>query len=370
MNKTIALLPGDGIGKEVMFGAEEILKAIGEQYHHTFTFQYGRIGGDALDHTGEPLPSETLEICKKSDAVLLGAVGGPKWEENSPELRPEKGLLKLRKELNLYANIRPVKAYESLADHSPFKREVVNGVDMVIVRELTGGLYFGKPSERQFTKGEESAVDTLFYSKKEVRRIIKTAFEMAQTRRKKVTSVDKANVLESSRMWRETAEEISKEFPEVTLEHMLVDNAAMQLLKNPSQFDVIVTENMFGDILSDEASVLTGSLGMLPSASLSEGGLHLYEPVHGSAPDIAGKNLSNPLAMILSAAMMLRMSFGLEAEAEVIENAVERVLDGGKLTSDLAKGNAGVLTTQQMIEEVKVCIADNDAILSIMEAYA
>ncbi|MCD7032878.1 3-isopropylmalate dehydrogenase [Metabacillus sp. GX 13764] len=370
MKKTIAMLPGDGIGKEVMDGAKEILKAIGEQFHHTFTFQYGKIGGEALDHQNDPLPEETLALCKNSDAVLLGAVGGPKWESNSPEKRPEKGLLRLRKDMKLHANIRPVKAYESLADHSPFKKEYVENVDMVIVRELTGGLYFGKPSERQHAGGKESAVDTLFYSKEEVDRIIRTAFEMAKGRKMKVTSVDKANVLESSRMWRETAEEIAKEYPDIELEHMLVDNAAMQLIKNPARFDVIVTENMFGDILSDEASVLTGSLGMLPSASLSEEGLHLYEPVHGSAPDIAGKNLANPLAMILSAAMMLRQSFGMEAEAEAVENAVKRVLDGGKLTPDLAVKGKTILSTVEMVEEVKAVLAEEDAILSIMEAYA
>ncbi|MBS2969920.1 3-isopropylmalate dehydrogenase [Metabacillus sp. KIGAM252] len=370
MKKTIAMLPGDGIGKEVMQGAQEVLSVIAEQFGHEFIFTSGLIGGSAIDQRGGPLPAETLELCRNADAIMLGAVGGPKWDREPADNRPERGLLALRKELGLYANIRPVKAYECLTDHSPFKKSVLNGVDFVIVRELTGGLYFGKPSERSGKGGEESAVDTLFYTKEEVRRILAAAFEMAAGRRKKVTSVDKANVLESSRMWRETAEEVKADYPDVELEHMLVDNAAMQLIKNPSQFDVLVTENMFGDILSDEASVLTGSLGMLPSSSLSLNGLHLYEPVHGSAPDIAGKNKANPLAMILSAAMMLRTSFGMEEEAKAVERAVQHVLDAGKRTGDLAFKNDHPLTTAEMIDEIKEGLADDNAILHIMEAYA
>ncbi|MGD6816758.1 3-isopropylmalate dehydrogenase [Metabacillus sp. 113a] len=370
MKKTIAMLPGDGIGKEVMQGAQEVLSVIAEQYGHEFHFTSGLIGGSAIDQHSEPLPAETVELCRQADAVMLGAVGGPKWDQEPPAGRPEKGLLALRKELGLYANIRPVKAYECLSGRSPFKQSVLEGVDFVIVRELTGGLYFGKPSERSFKGGEESAVDTLYYTKKEVKRILNAAFELAAQRKKKVTSVDKANVLESSRMWRETAEEVKAEYPGIELEHMLVDNAAMQLIKNPAQFDVIVTENMFGDILSDEASVLTGSLGMLPSSSLSTGGLHLYEPVHGSAPDIAGENKANPLAMILSSAMLLRTSFGLREEADAVERAVQHVLDAGKRTGDLAVDQERSLTTAEMIEEVKEGLADDNAILHIMEAYA
>jgi 3-isopropylmalate dehydrogenase len=353
MKKRIAVLPGDGIGKEVVKGAIEVLQAVGERFGHQFQFSYGKIGGSAIDAAGTPLPDETLELCKESDAVMLGAVGGPKWDRQPPHLRPEKGLLKIRKELNLYANLRPIE-----------------GVDMLMVRELTGGLYFGKPSERTQQNGKDAVVDTLFYQKEEMRRVIKLAFELAGSRRGKVTSVDKANVLESSRMWREVAEEIAKQYPEVALEHMLVDNAAMQMIKNPKQFDVVVTENMFGDILSDEASVLTGSLGMLPSASISENGPYLYEPIHGSAPDIQGKNAANPIAMILSAAMMLRLSFGMEEEAEAVENAVNQVLEAGYRTRDIVSFGKKVVTTSEMIEEVKATLLDNEAILNIMGAYA
>jgi 3-isopropylmalate dehydrogenase len=370
MKKTIAVLPGDGIGKEVTQGAVSVLQAVGERFGHQFTFTFASIGGGAIDALGTPLPDETIEVCKKSDAVLLGAVGGPKWDGLPGHLRPEKGLLRIRKELNLYANLRPVSYYAATAEISPLRPEIIAGADMLVVRELTGGLYFGKPSERSSQDGEDSVVDTLFYKKKEIERVIRLAFQLADQRRKKVTSVDKANVLESSRVWRETAEEIAREYPEVTLEHMLVDNAAMQLIKNPKQFDVLVTENMFGDILSDEASVLTGSLGMLPSASISEGGPYLYEPIHGSAPDIEGQNIANPIAMILSAAMMLRTSFGLEAEAEAIENAVQQVLESGSKTSDIALNGQKSIGTAEMIEEIKATILDNQAILNIMNCYA
>ncbi|RSD23345.1 3-isopropylmalate dehydrogenase [Mesobacillus subterraneus] len=370
MEKRIAVLPGDGVGKEVTRGAVSILEAAGELFGHKFHFSYGAIGGEAIDDHGTPLPEHTLNLCKTSDAVLLGAVGGPKWDRLPGHIRPEKGLLKIRKELGLYANVRPVQYYSSISGVSPLRKDVVEGVDMVVVRELTGGLYFGKPSERTFQKGEAAAVDTLFYQKKEIERVIRYAFELASTRKGKVTSVDKANVLESSRMWRETAEEVAKEYPGVQLEHMLVDNAAMQLIKNPRQFDVLVTENMFGDILSDEASVLTGSLGMLPSASVSEEGPYLYEPIHGSAPDIAGMDAANPIAMILSAAMMLRMSFGLYAEAEAIENAVKQVLDAGSRTRDIALFGSGTVSTSAMIEEIKAALLDNEAIYNIMGAYA
>lgn len=369
MKKSIALLPGDGIGKEVVEATVEVLKVIGEQFNHQFQFTYGLIGGDAIDQKGNPLPEETITICKESDAIILGAVGGPKWDHNPVELRPERGLLALRKELDLFANLRPIKTFESLLDSSPLKKEYVNGVDFVIVRELTGGLYFGKPSERIVRDGEEAVVDTLLYKRYEIERILVSAFEIAQKRRKHVTSVDKANVLESSRVWREVAEEVATRYPDVTLEHMLVDNAAMQLIRSPRQFDVIATENMFGDILSDEASMITGSLGMLSSASLSSGGLHLYEPVHGSAPDIAGQNIANPIATILSAATLLRQSFGLEEEAKAIEKAVENVLNSGKRTADLAEGGKSI-STKQMSEEIINALADDQDIINIMETYS
>ncbi|WP_210366716.1 3-isopropylmalate dehydrogenase [Bacillus sp. REN3] len=370
MHKRIAVLPGDGVGKEVTKGAVSVLQAAGELFGHKFQFTYGEIGGNAIDEHGTPLPQQTIDLCKSSDAVLLGAVGGPKWDRLPGHIRPEKGLLKIRKDLGLYANIRPVHYYSSISDISPLRREVIEGADMVVVRELTGGLYFGKPSERTVEKGEASAVDTLFYKKKEMERVLRYAFKLASGRRGKVTSVDKANVLESSRMWRETAEEIAKDFPGIELDHMLVDNAAMQLIKNPRQFDVMVTENMFGDILSDEASVLTGSLGMLPSASISANGPYLYEPIHGSAPDIAGQNAANPIAMILSVAMMLRLSFGLKEEADAVEHAVSQVLDSGSRTRDIARDGAVPLTTQEMTDEIKAALLDNEAIMNIMGVYA
>ncbi|MFJ7974712.1 3-isopropylmalate dehydrogenase [Peribacillus sp. NPDC096379] len=362
MKRKIAVLPGDGIGKEVTGGAVEILEAVAERFEHEFTFEYGQIGGAAIDATGQPLPDETIELCKSSDAILLGAVGGPKWDSQPTHLRPERGLLKIRKDLNLYANLRPISYFSSLSEASPLKQEIIEDVDFIIVRELTGGLYFGKPSERTIFEGKEAVVDTLFYQKEEMRRIIELSFEIASQRQKKVTSVDKANVLESSRLWRETAEEVAKNYPDVTLEHMLVDNAAMQLIRNPRQFDVVVTENMFGDILSDEASVLTGSLGMLSSASISVDGPSLFEPIHGSAPDIAGKNVANPLATILSAAYMLRLSFGMEKEAEAVEKAVHSVLDSGFRTIDIAGSNTESLSTEEMIAEVKAALLNEVAI--------
>lgn len=369
MKAKIAVLPGDGIGQEITNGAVEVLRAIGERFDHQFSFVYGKIGGKAIDEEGTPLPNETIEICRESDAILLGAVGGPKWDHHPPHLRPEKGLLTIRKELQLYANLRPTSYFASLADSSPLKKEFIEGVDMLMVRELTGGLYFGKPSERVDRNGKDAVVDTLFYEKEEMERVIELAFELAQKRNKKVTSVDKANVLESSRMWREVAEQMSEKYPDVTLEHMLVDSAAMQLIRNPRQFDVVVTENMFGDILSDEASVLTGSLGMLPSASLSLSGPYLYEPIHGSAPDIAGKNIANPIGMILSAAMMLRYSFQLEKEAKAVENAVTNVLDAGYRTGDIFIQNSKRVSTTEMIEQIRATILDNEAILNIMNCY-
>lgn len=352
LEKKIAVLPGDGIGKEIVAGAIEVLKVVAEEYNHQFIFEYGRLGGEAIDVDGTPLPQATVDLCKDSDAILLGAVGGPKWDQNTPALRPEAGLLAIRKELELFANLRPVQAISSLTDASTLKKEVIDGVDLMIVRELTGGIYFGSPRERREENGQKMVVDTLSYTNEEIERIIRKAFELAMIRNKKVTSVDKANVLESSRVWREIANEVAKDFPEVELEHMLVDNAAMQLIRAPKQFDVMVTENMFGDILSDEASMLTGSLGMLSSASLSANGLGLYEPAHGSAPDIAGQNKANPLATILSTAMMLKYSFNLIEEGNVIEEAVNRVLEKGYRTADISEENTKLTSTTEMVEQV------------------
>jgi 3-isopropylmalate dehydrogenase len=351
MKKQIAVLPGDGIGPEITEGAIKVLQAAAEKFGHDFSFQKGLIGGAAIDETGEPLPKETLQVCEQSDAILLGAVGGYKWDNLPGDQRPEKGLLAIRKSLDLFANLRPVQAFKSLSNASTLKEEVIEGVDLMIVRELTGGIYFGEPRERRGENNEE-VVDTLHYTKREIERIIEKAFQLAMLRDKKVTSVDKANVLESSRMWRETAEEIAKKYPEVELEHLLVDNAAMALIRNPKQFDVMVTENMFGDILSDEASMLTGSLGMLPSASLSANGPGLFEPVHGSAPDIAGQGKANPLATILSAAMMLKYAFEMKEESAAIEEAVEEVLEAGYRTADIVEENTKVLTTNEMVDVV------------------
>lgn len=351
MKKQIAILPGDGIGTEVAEGAMNVLTNIAKTFGHVFEFQKGLIGGCAIDDRGTPLPTETVELCKASDAILLGAVGGPKWDHVPSDKRPEKGLLALRKSLDLFANLRPVTVFDSLAHASTLKFDVVKGVDLLIVRELTGGLYFGEPSER-LGENEDAVVDTLYYTKAEIERIVKKGFELAQVRRKKLTSVDKANVLESSRMWRETVEKIAPQFPDVDIDHRLVDDMAMQLIRNPKQFDVIVTENLFGDILSDEASMMTGSLGMLPSASLSAEGPGLYEPVHGSAPDIAGQGKANPLAMILSAAMMLKYSFRLDEEAAAIEAAVQQVLQAGLRTADIAEESSTVISTTEMVDKV------------------
>lgn len=351
MEMKVAVLPGDGIGPEVAESAIKVLEKIADKYGHKFEFTKGLIGGCAVDEKGTPLPDETLEMCRNSDAILLGAVGGYKWDKLPSDLRPEKGLLKLRKSLDLFANLRPVTVFDSLAHASTLKFDVVSGVDLMIVRELTGGLYFGRPSERR-GENQDSVVDTLEYTRYEIERIVRKGFELAQVRRKKLTSVDKANVLESSRMWREIVEEIAFEYPDVEYEHRLVDDAAMQLIRNPKQFDVIVTENLFGDILSDEASMLTGSLGMLPSASLSQNGPGLYEPVHGSAPDIAGQGKANPLAMILSAAMMLKYSFQLDEEAKAIERAIIQVLDAGFRTPDIAESDSKIVSTKEITEKV------------------
>ncbi|MTD32221.1 3-isopropylmalate dehydrogenase [Planomicrobium sp. YIM 101495] len=348
MEKTIAILPGDGIGPEVTAAAVKVLRTIAMRYGHSFTMKEADIGGAAIDRYGEPLPDETITACEQSDAILLGAVGGPKWDKNPADKRPEKGLLGIRKHFDLYANIRPVKAFPSLLSSSPLKKEVAENVDMVILRELTGGLYFGEPKRRN----ERSAIDTLVYTKEEIKRIVTQAFEIARTRRGKVTSVDKANVLETSKLWRQVVEEVREGYPDVDVDHLYVDAAAMKLITEPSTFDVIVTENMFGDILSDEASVITGSLGMLPSASVRADGFGLYEPVHGSAPDLAGENKANPSAAILSAAMMLRHSFGFHTEASAIEEAVKSVLEDGYGTGDVCGGDKQVVSTTRFAEKV------------------
>ena len=357
MNATITLLPGDGIGPEVVAEGRKALEAIASRFRHTFTFVEALAGGVAIDETGVPLPDASLAACRAGDAVLLGAVGGPKWSDLRASVRPEQGLLRLRKELGLFANLRPVKVMPALVDASPLKPEVVTGVDLVIVRELTGGLYFGQPQGRRDDEGGRAAVDTRIYTEAEIERLMRVAFELARGRRKKVTSVDKANVLASSRLWREVAHEVARDYPEVAYEDVLVDACAMHLMRRPADFDVIATENMFGDILSDEASMLAGSLGMLPSASLGDGSSGLYEPVHGTAPDIAGRGLANPLATILSAAMLLRTSLGLEDEGAAIERAVEAVLAAGQRTADLAAPGQPAVSTRIMGDLVAAAIA-------------
>ncbi len=335
--KKIAVIKGDGIGPEIIVEAQKVLAALTAKTGVEFEYTDVLMGGVAIDATGVPLPDETVEICKKSDAVLLGAVGGLKWDTLPGNLRPEAGLLGIRKALGLYANLRPATIHDALIDASTLKPEVVRGVDIMAVRELTGGVYFGERGRGTETTGEAYAYDTDKYNTMEIERIARSAFDIAMKRGKKLCSVDKANVLESSRLWRETVIKIAPEYPEVELSHMYVDNAAMQLIRYPLQFDVIVTSNLFGDILSDEASMLTGSIGMLPSASLGKPGEPgMYEPIHGSAPDIAGKNLANPLGTILSVAMMLRYSLGLETEAKMIEAAVTKVLEDGYRTKDIA----------------------------------
>ncbi|WP_033828062.1 3-isopropylmalate dehydrogenase [Bacillus andreraoultii] len=346
MEKQIVCLPGDGIGPEIMQSAKRILTTIGEYFHHQFTFNEYAIGGDSIERFGIPLTDETVEACKRADAVLLGAVGGPQWDTLPADIRPEKGLLKIRKDLMLFANLRPIKGFSPLLHASPLKEEIIKDSDILIVRELTSGLYFGKPSERR--DGGNVVVDTLYYERHEIERIVEKAFQFAQMRRKHLTSVDKANVLESSKLWREIVNEKRNEYPDVKVDHLYVDAASMKLITNPSQFDVIVTENMFGDILSDEASVLTGSLGLLPSASVRSDSFGLYEPIHGSAPDIAGKGVANPIGMILSAAFMLRSSFQMEEEAQVIEEAVNETLLQGYHTPDLPLENGITVGTEQL----------------------
>ncbi len=345
--KKIAVIAGDGIGPEVVGEALKVMKKTEELFGYQFEVEHGLFGGIAIDEKGTPLPQETLELCKGADAVLLGAVGGPKWDNNSKELRPETGLLGIRKELGLFSNIRPATVFDCLKEASTLKPEVLEGTDLIVVRELTGGIYFGEKFRREGANGEE-AVDTCVYNVKEVERIVRQAFDIAMTRGKRLASVDKANVLETSRLWREVVNRIAPEYPEVELEHVLVDNCAMQLLRRPSSFDVIVTENMFGDILSDEAAMLTGSIGMLSSASLGEGSFGLYEPVHGSAPDIAGQGISNPIATILSVALMYRLTFGYHEAAALIENAVKEVLDAGHRTTDIAVDKSKAIGTTAM----------------------
>jgi 3-isopropylmalate dehydrogenase len=343
MKAIIAVLAGDGIGPEVTAEGVKVLQAVARKFGHSFEFRAGIIGGCAIDKTGTALPPETLATCKGSDAILLGAVGGPKWDDPNAAVRPEQGLFAIRKEMQLFANLRPVTCHPKLINASPIKPEVLKGVDLLVVRELTGGLYFGEKK-----KTADSASDLCAYTGDEVRRVVRRAAEFARGRRKKLTSVDKANAMETSRLWRRVATEVVRnEFPDITLEHILVDSCAMFLVRKPAYFDVIVTENLFGDILTDEASVLAGSMGLLPSASLGEGKFGLYEPIHGSAPDIAGKGIANPYATILSAAMLLRHSLGLEAEAVAVEKAVYAVVDRGVLPVDIAPtGTQGASTIE------------------------
>ena len=356
----IAVLPGDGIGPEITVQAVRVLEAVARRFGFELTFTEALIGGAAYDVTGHPLPQETVDLCHSSDAVLLGAVGGPKWDELPAHLRPEAGaLLPLRKELGLYANLRPVQVFQALLNASTLKPEVVEGLNLLVVRELTGGLYFGKKYRETLSDGTVKVVDTLEYTTPEIERITRMAFELARKRRHKVSSVDKANVLESSRLWREVVTDVAKDYPDVELDHILVDNCAMQLVKNPRQFDVLVTENMFGDILSDQASMLSGSLGMLASASIG-GKIGLYEPSHGSAPKYAGMQRANPIATILSGAMLLRFSLNLMEASDCIERAVTRVLDLGCRTADLMEEGKTLVNTIEMgdriIEQIDACV--------------
>lgn len=357
MKCNLAVIKGDGIGPEIVTEAMKVLDKIGEVYHHTFDYEQILMGGCSIDATGVPLTDEAVNVAKSKDAVLLGSIGGntstSPWYQLPPNLRPEAGLLKIRKELGLFANLRPAMLYDELKDACPLKAEIAErGFDMMIMRELTGGLYFGERST-EVIDGVVTAHDNLIYNENEIRRIAKKGFEIAMKRRKNVISVDKANVLDSSRLWRKVVEEVAKDYPEVTYTHMLVDNCAMQLVKDPAQFDVVLTENMFGDILSDEASMITGSIGMLPSASLNETKFGMYEPSGGSAPDIAGQNKANPIATILSAAMMLRFTFDLDKEADAIENAVKQVLSEGYRTCDIVSEGTTLVACDEMGDLIK-----------------
>ncbi len=353
MQAKIVTLPGDGIGPEVVAEALRVLDRVAAHYGHTFVYQEAMIGGCAIDATGTSLPDSTLEMCASADAVLLGAVGGPQWSDPTSSVRPEQGLLKLRHHFDLFANLRPVRAYPALSKHAPLRAELLADVDILFVRELTSGAYFGPRAEQ----GDgDQAYDTMLYTVDQVRRVAKVAFEAARKRRGKVASVDKANVLASMRLWRRTVNEVAASYPDVALDHVLVDACAMHLLRRPATFDVVLAENMFGDILSDEASVLAGSLGMLPSASLNEGTFGVYEPIHGSAPDIAGQGLANPTGTILSAAMLLRHSLNLDAEARAIESAVERALEEGARTADIADPAYATLSTSAYTDRVLECM--------------
>ena len=344
----IAVLPGDGIGQEVTPEAVRVLRAVGKGAGVSFEFEEALVGGAALDATGSPLAPGALALCRRAHAILFGAVGGPKWEGVAHEVRPERGLLALRKELDLYANLRPAKCFPMLVDASPLKRSVVEGTDLMVIRELTGGLYFGEPrGVERFADGGARAVNTMAYTSREIERIARTGFEVARKRKKRLASVDKANVLVVSQLWREVVTRVAGDYPDVTLEHVLVDNCAMALVQRPTQFDTLVTENTFGDILSDEAAILAGSMGMLPSASLG-GAVGLYEPVHGTAPDIAGRGIANPIAAILSAAMLLRYSLDMQQEADRVERAVQRVLEQGHRTADIAAAGVRPAGTREM----------------------
>ena len=357
MQATIAVLAGDGVGPEVAAEAQKVLLAVADRFGHSFEFADGLIGGVAIDQTGSALPEATVNLCQASNAVLLGAVGGPKWDDPNAPVRPEQGLLAIRKELGLYANLRPVRVHPLLAEATPLKTDLVRDVDVLVMRELTGGIYFGDRDRGADATGE-FAYDTMRYTTGEIERIVRIAATAAQGRRNKLTSVDKANVLGVSRLWRATTEALmAREFPDVELEHILVDAAAMFLIQQPARFDVIVTGNMFGDILTDEASVLAGSMGLLPSASLGDGGPGLFEPIHGSAPDIAGKGIANPIGMVLSAAMLCRYSLQLEAEADAIEAAVDAVINDGARTIDIAADKADALSTVQMGDRIVSAIA-------------
>ncbi|WP_343363761.1 3-isopropylmalate dehydrogenase [Listeria seeligeri] len=347
MTYKITSLAGDGIGPEIMTAGIQVLQAIVKKYQHTFEIESHLFGGAGIDATGNPIPDSTLKACQNADAILLGAIGGPKWDNAAK--RPEDGLLALRKALGLFANIRPIQVPSSISHLSPLKKDIVEGTDFIVVRELTGGLYFGEPKHWN----EDAAVDSLTYTRAEIERIIEKAFVIAATRNKKVTSVDKANVLASSKLWRQIAEEVASKHPDITLEHLYVDAAAMILIQRPTTFDVIVTENLFGDILSDEASVITGSLGMLPSASHAESGPSLYEPIHGSAPDIAGQNIANPMSMISSVSMMLRQSFGLFMEADVIDKATAATMEAGFLTADLGGTTSTTDFTNEVLKQIE-----------------
>ena len=368
MNFNIAVLPGDGVGPEVVAEGLKVLGVIAKRFGHTFKYHEVTVGGAAIDKTGSAMPDDVLPICQRCDAVLFGAVGGPKWDNPTATARPEQAILGLRKGLKLYANLRPVHVFPMLENSTTLKPEVIRGVDMVIIRELTGGIYFGQPQKRWTSARGRQAVDTLRYSEKEIERVLRTGFELARMRKNHLTSVDKANVLESSRLWRQIAQELSGEYPDVKVDHILVDTAAMQLVRSPGSFDVIVTENMFGDILTDEAAILGGSMGMMASASLgggtsASGGkrrvrrMGMYEPIHGSAPDIQGLNKANPIATVLSVALMLRYSLALPKEATAVERAVSQVLETGARTADIAVKGERVLGTRQMGDQIAAVVA-------------